>query len=251
MKLRHYLFLLLGIIFLYLFVVAVLSPVSEIKWLNSKYQETDPAEMKSKESYSNTEYRDLALKEAYMDALLATAKKDSICLIVDFHDSLLVLAIGGVEVHKVKIIRFRGLNFFRRLELPVVQNLFSTPLRVTQNFSCIPKEPIIIKRAPKDTTEADSPSEIPDTANKESVCFRFTTDKGIILDVRQIENAEDHKYGQYKRHEMFKWAGGLIEGAFHFQIPEYQPRIMIQIPRSEARTIYRALPRNALIAVRV
>jgi hypothetical protein len=129
--------------------------------------------------------------------------------------------------------------------------MFSLPLSITNDLSTISKDPILIKLAPKDTSEY-IPDVMPDTSMTEPVNFILEMNNGIRIYIYQTENTKfsDKKSLyifdiKYRIHDTWN----ALKSVVHFKVPDYHPFIKLRLPRSDAKIIYRAIPKNGQIAV--
>jgi hypothetical protein len=188
---------------------------------------------------------------SFLKARTAMAETDSIYLTINLADSGLTLEISGVAVARTKFTRLKSSKIFLDRNSYVISSMLSEPFIITRNFASIPKEPLMIKMAPKDTSEY-KPDIIPDTADFEPVNYIMEMDNGIVVYVYQEEklNSFDglHLFFfdlQYRLYNSWK----TTKSVFTFRVPEYHPFIKVRLPRADAKIIYRALPEHGQIAV--
>jgi hypothetical protein len=264
-KVRVVFFVSLLVPLLLVFVLTVLLPV-----VANPFEE--PAGEESKESAEpladsvlaeiSTERRELAQKmatleidQAFWEARLQLAKGDSISLSVDLMDSVASLEVKGVSMRQCKILRYRGSGVIQRLRAQGrLQPWLSTPFILQKELATLPKAPIRIKEAPKDTIEAseskgqDLPSEHRDAE------FTLHFDRSLTLVVEQAQ-APSFK-GRlreiwYDLRRIFGDAGGALVSLCHLQLPQHRIWIEIELSREDAKAIYRALPSHAGLALRL
>jgi len=113
------------------------------------------------------------------------------------------------------------------------------------------KDPVSVKIAPKDTSEAVVDTR-PDTTDFEAVFFTLNTDQNIRLFFEQQEDT----IGADRRARFFfdlkdkaRNATATMKAVAKFNVPPYVPYIKIWIPKAEAKIVYRALPREGLIVL--
>jgi hypothetical protein len=129
--------------------------------------------------------------------------------------------------------------------------MLSKPFLIQRNIASIPKEPLMIKMAPKDTSEYE-PDITPDTADYEPVNYIMEMDDGIVIYIYQAEKLKQgdglHLFFfdlRYRIHDAWR----TMKSVFTFKVPEYHPFIKVRLPRADAKIIYRALPEHGQIAV--
>jgi len=169
---------------------------------------------------------------------------------INLADSTINLEISGVVVHSTDIKKQRISNILKRDEYSVL-NMLSVPFVIERDYSTIKKEPLMIKMAPKDTSEYQ-PDIIPDTADFEPVNFILVMENGINIYVYQEEKL---KFGDGFRRFAFDLSDRLhktaasLTGTATFRVPEYSPFIRIRLARADAKRIYRALPYHGQVGL--
>jgi hypothetical protein len=105
--------------------------------------------------------------------------------------------------------------------------------------------------APKDTSEY-KPDVMPDTSITEPVNYILEMDRGIRIYVYQEENMKfSDRINQlsFDLQDRLRDIWSALKRVAVFKIPEYHPFIKIRLPRTDAKIIYRAIPKNGQIAV--
>lgn len=200
---------------------------------------------------TDSTFLSLFREEAYLQSRVAMAETDSVYLTINLSDSVINIEISGVVVHSTSINEIEASKLITDGDEFVITSLLSAPLTIVSATSSIAKIPIIMKIAPKDTSEF-KPDAIPDTAFYEPVNYIFETDKGIKIIVYQ---SEEINQGDSKDRFLFDLHHRLIntkaamKGIVAFKVPEYQPFIKIKIPSADAKIIYRAIPMHGQIGV--
>lgn len=246
------LILLTSAFLIYYTVMSILSPVSKLESLTNEYSFKQTEKNKIDERiFSDSSYLDILREKAFLQSRNTLAETDSIYLTINLPDSSINLEISGVAVHTTKIKKHKISKIFKSGNEYIISTMFSHPFTVTNNYSSIEKEPLMIKMAPKDTSEYQ-PDIIPDTADYEPVNFIMEVDNGTRIYVYQEEKLN---HGDCLHQIMFDFRirfRNLIQSlkrVFTFKVPEYHPYIKIRIPRADAKIIYRALPVHGQIAV--
>lgn len=240
------------IILLYYSVMQMVSPAKTMRQLKKEFgyvrDEKNPV---SDSIFTDSAYLALFREVAFLKARTAMAENDSIYLSVNLADSTVNLEITGVTVARTKIISRKESRIFRDRYSYIISSLLSKPLTITRNFSSIPKEPLMIKMAPKDTSEF-KPDIIPDTADYEPVNFIMETDAGIVVYAYQEEklNPGDrvHLFFFDLRYRVHS-AWHDMKKIFTFRVPDYPLYVKMRLPRADAKIIYRALPEQGQIAL--
>ena len=237
---------------IYYTTMAMLAPARKMEALKSEYgykqNENNPVDERI---FTDSTYLDLLHKKSFLQSRVTMAATDSIYLSIRLPDSTLNLEISGVTVHRAQIRRINISTIFSRNDNYIILSMLSSPLTISKNFSSIEKEPLMIKMAPKDTSEY-VPDIIPDTADFEPVNFIMEMDNGIRLHIYQEDKLKPGD-GLYRSlfdiYHSMRYAAKTFWRVITFRVPDYQPYIKLRIPRSDAKIIYRALPEQGQIAV--
>lgn len=233
-------------------VMTMLAPSRVYKSLKETYGFRQDEKNKIDESFLNdSTYLALFREKSFLQARTTMAETDSIYLSMNLLDSTVTLEISGVAVARTKLTRLSFSKILHDRNNYVISSLFSKPFTVERNFASIPKEPLMIKMAPKDTSEF-KPDIIPDTADYEPVNYIMEIDNGTVIYVYQEEklNPGDGKalfFFDLRYRLRNTW--NTMKSVFTFKVPEYRPYIKIRLPRSDSKIIYRALPEHGQIAV--
>ena len=115
------------------------------------------------------------------------AQTDSIYLTINLADSSMNLEISGVVVHSAKMRSFKASRYSHNGNENIVYSMLSTPLTIASDLATIRKEPVMIKMAPKDTSEY-KPDIMPDTSITEPVNYILEMTNGTRIYVYQEEN---------------------------------------------------------------
>ncbi|HQM04894.1 MAG TPA: hypothetical protein PK688_03720 [Tenuifilaceae bacterium] len=190
---------------------------------------------------------------AYYHAQLEAANSDSVVLCINFPDSTATLLIKGVTVHTAKIDRYRVSNFFTKIDQRILYKALSYPFRVERQTSSIPKVPLMIKIAPKDTSEY-TPDIVPDTTDVNPVYFLLETKPGMLV----------YFYETPKNQSRISFNGVItdikdrtaillddLQRIVHFRKLDYKPSITLRLNRKDAKIIFRAIPNDALIILKL
>ncbi len=196
-------------------------------------------------------YIDLLRKKSFLNAQVKMAESDSIGLLINMRDSLIQLLIKGVAIRSVKIYEYDISPFFERANQEAVYSMLSSPLVITGMHATFPKEPINVKIAPKDTSEAVIDVK-PDTTDFEAVFFNLETDRNVSFFFEQQEDtvaADRRARFFFDLNDRFHYAKASVKALAKFETPPYTPYIKIRIPKSEAKIVYRAIPGEGMIVL--
>jgi len=205
-------------------------------------------------TYYHPEMANRAKIKAFKEALLTLSENDSIQLIINLSDSTVNLSIKGVVIHQTKIKEFKKDRFLQ--DLPFIQeiNLLSKPIPVISLYATIVKEPIVIRQAPKDTLEAALNAWEPDTLiqNPAFICFSIQHNFRVILEQDEIVGLNDKwKKFEFYKHLLYGKLQESLGNFIFFRKQEYQPTLCINMPVNDLRAVYRALPHNTYMVIKL
>lgn len=236
----------------YYCIMELRSPSKKMDEISAKYGFEKYEKRKLPKSVtSDSSFLSLLKEEAYLQSRIAMAETDSVYLTINLPKKEINIEISGVVVHTTPIDEIEASKILTDGDNFVITSWLSAPLTIVSDTSSIAKIPIIMKVAPKDTSEF-KPDAVPDTAFYEPVNYMFDTDRGIKIFVYQ---SEEIKQGDSKDRFMFDlrhridYTKAAMKDILRFKVPEYQPYIKIKIPSADAKIIYRAIPRHGQIAV--
>lgn len=204
----------------------------------------------------NPDLINLLKDKAWLESRLKMASNDSIGLSIDLEKHLIQLELKGVVVMKTKIRDYSASGFFKRMNGNVYFSMFGSPLTILRFDSSIAKNPFKVKQAPKNEAEADAMDAKKDSVRKENVYWTVKLDRDIELNIQGIDSISDsqsrYKLGQgFESNRNLKNIGSALRQIIQFKKPDYTPEILISIPENEAKAILRALPRRALVTIRI
>lgn len=236
---------------IYYSVMSILSPGKRLAELKNEYgiKEGEKKEIIEKIN-SDSAYLRLMKEKAYLQSKALMAETDSIYLTINLKDSTLNIEISGVIVHTAKISSFEVSRILRRCDENVLLTMLSSPFTIENSIASIKKEPVMIKVAPKDTSEY-KPDIIPDTSIVEPVNYILEMTNGLRIYVYQEESGASDRRNNFRFDisDRLRNAWSSLKSAAVLKVPEYRPYIKIRIPRADGKIIYRALPRNGQVAV--
>ena len=232
--------------------MSLLSPARKIASIKSEYGFTQPENSKTDVNiYSDSAFKSLNRKKAFYQARVIMAESDSISLALNLPDSTAILEINGVMVHKAKISEIVISKVFRKADEYSVSAMLAVPFTVGNDYATIKKEPLMLKMAPKDTSEY-KPDILPDTTNSEAVNYMFEMENGARLYVYQ--NVGENQGGRlslslFDLNDRLRNIRDNLQSLIAFKVPEYHPSIRIMMAKADSKIIYRALPKHGMVAV--
>ncbi len=241
-----------GAFLIYYAAISVMSPARRMSGIISEFAPSAGENARVNEGiYTDSTYLAMLKQKAFLQAKTLMAETDSIYLGINLTDSTAAIEISGVTVHSARISSYRMSGILENGERNAIYTMLSKPLEIQNSISTIKKEPVMIKIAPKDTSEYQ-PDVIPDTSLVEHVNFILEVSNGMRIYVYQEEMDKPVQKGSTFRFDLkdrmnSAWSG--LKSAAIFKVPDYHPYIRIRIPREDVKIIYRALPRNGQIAI--
>ena len=243
---------LLVIFFIFLIQYSI-SPLQKRKEYNRKFESDTLFSLNYKPVFDYPDLISVVRDRSYREALLDLAVQDSINLSLSLVDSTICLYIKGVKIHQSKIMHFKKDRFFENMPNSIYTKLFSHGLNINSYYATIVKEPIVVRHAPKDTSEAALNVWKPDTLIQNPAFLRFNIDYGIRLIFEQDANpsARD-KWMRFRFHSELRsdWVFRAFSNFVLLRKQEYQPTITIKMPVDDLRSVFRALPRQTSVAIR-
>ena len=235
---KHFLSLVVALLLIILFQLIV-APIK--KYSNWKGEESTYVAGESIDS--------LQKLLAYKQALLKASKEDSIYLVISIPDSLVSIYIKGVNIFSTKVSKYDESAFLSGLNAPIYQKQFGDLQKAQLLKSTIIKEPIKVKMAPKNALEAATMASIPDSLSFEPAFISYELQNGTIVNLM----AEDEYFLSVKIRflNIIKGISSLANGSGHFRIEEFNPSVSIRVDNVDLSSIYRALPNEPYLIVRL
>lgn len=239
---------------LYLFAVLT-APVKKINQINRAFNDTITPDKLDK-AYPDPDHPDLFnlyKEKIFLESRLEMAKTGLIGLNVNLDDSVLNIEIGGINLHQTFISKYKVCKIFKSIDNKAYLGLFSKPFTTNYNWDTFDKEPIVVKKAPKDTIEAARQATVPDSVRTGPAYVTMNLDHNIQLCIYQEKGsiwALLYRFF-FTSGMRFRRAGEIIRGAVTLKIPEYRPVIKIYVPKDDLVTIYRALATDAKVVIKL
>jgi hypothetical protein len=240
------------IFIIYYSVMMILSPGKKYAAIRSEFGiDTTEKSRKDNPIYSDSAYLKLLKEKAFLQSRMIMAETDSIYLTLNLSDSTVNLEISGVSVHLTRFSEMEASKIFLKGDENLILSLMASPFTISKDWATIKKEPVLIKMAPKDTSEY-KPDIMPDTSLTEPVNYILEMTDGTRIYVCQEES---DKSGDRKNQFRFdlqyrlRDAWSCMKSIVRFRIPEYHLYIKIYLPRADAKIIYRAIPKYSQVGL--
>lgn len=239
------------LVVIYYAIMSMLSPVRKLDEIKNEFVGNGSGKNESEQHiYNDLTYLKLLKEKAFLQSRLVMAETDSIYLSINLADSTINIEISGVVVHKARINSIKISKILSESDYSVL-SMLSTPFTISRSVATIKKEPVMLKMAPKDTSEY-KPDIMPDTSIAEPVNYILEVNRGIRIYVYQeekikfVDRINQFKF-DFKDRLTDTWSS--LKSIAILKVPEYHPFIRIKLPRTDAKIIYRAIPKNGQIAV--
>lgn len=203
--------------------------------------------------YSAEEW-ELIHQKAFLNARLTMSGGDSIGLTVNMVDSLVQLEMKGVVLRQVKFQKAEMSRFFEGIKPDAYAHHFSKPFTITEIEGTIEKNPVIVRKVPKDTIKA-AQSEIKiGTTKPEFIEWHLLLDSTLIVSIVQSDEFNrkfDGPLLSYRLRRHMKTLKSANRDVLRFRNPDYLPEITVFIQANEAKSFFRALPPNGRVVLRL
>lgn len=188
---------------------------------------------------------------AFLESRVELAQRDSAGLTINLGDSLLCLELNGICLHAAIITKSSTSRFFSSLDPETYLQVFSKPLLINDQQATLAKEPIVTRIAPKDTAEAAQTPPAADTVPDRPLFVKLVADNGFVIflcDEALIGSRPEKRY--FRNHRVNTVLKNLST-ALRFEVPEYMPEIRIYISREDVLSVFRGLPFDASLALKL
>ena len=237
---------------LYFIVVATIAPIRKLAELKETVISDSVFNQKNQWVLESDEAITLFKQKAFIEAQIKLADSDSIGLVINLKDSTVTLVIKGVSIHVSKIEKMKIDRFFKAVHPLVYAKLFSVPLFMTSENTSIVKEPIVIRKAPKDTIEAMATALVPQMPKQNPACFEINlpNDFSVLLIQNELLTKEDRQVvRKFKAEQRERNWKDNFKSVVHLKQVCYSPSITLWLDANEIRSIYRALPTRPAIVI--
>lgn len=190
---------------------------------------------------------DLRKKDFLLQSRFALASDDSMYLILDLVNHTAILEIKGIALHECRILDVKISNSIKTFNAESLLNWMAQPFTLKRVDATIPKISFIEKIAPKDTLEANKMVVEPTIHKLDDVYLVMEFDRNLRLVISQSEKPDED--GQ-KLISALRWKYSKIEiersvqSLTKFNREPVKPQINIVLPKSDATILYKALPLN-------
>jgi hypothetical protein len=186
-------------------------------------------------------------KLSFIQNRLELARQDSIYLVLNLQDSVLDIEIKGLPVQRCKIQSYHASSRLKAAQHEDLQKWLETPFTLQGEISTIPKVPVLLVDAPKDTTEAAKLPKKPMEPEKTAVFFTLLFDKNLVIEIEQTEAIlpeEEVLMLNYQHRFDSLFSRTLLQKIIQ-PMPQQLPiHIKLRMNEGDARAIYRSIPHS-------
>jgi len=190
---------------------------------------------------------ELRKKENWLQSRFELASEDSMYLVLDLTHNSAVIEMKGIVLHECKVIKSEVSNSITMFQNETLLNWMAEPFTVKRVDSTIPKISFIEKIAPKDTIEANKVEVEPKMPELEDVFIVMDFDRNLRLVIQQNEKPTEK--GQKVISDL-RWKYQLaeirrtVQSLTKFNRQPSMPQITIVLPKSDATILFKSLPVN-------
>jgi hypothetical protein len=241
----------ISIFLVYYSIMSILSPSRKLEEIKNEFGAKSSDKGKAEQQILiDSQYLKLLKEKSFLQSRIVMAETDSIYMTVNLSDSSANLEISGVVVHHAKMSYMKASRILMASNENAILSMLAKPFSIDYALATIQKEPVMIKMAPKDTSEY-KPDIMPDTSIAEPVNYILETNQGIRIYVYQDEIVKfKDRVSRFKfdLNDRLRDTWSALKRVAVFKVPEYHPFIKIRLPRTDAKIIYRGIPKNGQIA---
>ena len=201
----------------------------------------------------NQKMIDLDIQKNFWNNKIKLADQEQYNLFINLSDSLISLEMNGITAHRAQILNFTLSDSIRsQRQSQDIIRLLSEPLEILDQWASIPKEPIRVKDITGYKWNPDSLSFVPDQIDTEFVFIVFKCSKNISIMISQraiIGNMPLYIISDpLTRFEFIMKNQDKMEELPFAQLLQNN-WIGIEIPRSDAIALFRALMDKSLLVL--
>jgi hypothetical protein len=197
----------------------------------------------------------LAAEKAFLQQQLALSRADSIGFCIDLPDSQLLILIKGVPVRRCAILGYAANSALRYLQKrQLAELLFENLLQTEGSWGTIAKVPIKVRKAPSDSIQAGKAINLPAKPENDDVFFTFAFGRHFMLEVTQTERMSFDSVKRILWYHLrfgFHTVGENMLALATLKMPASWYKLTIVMSKQDARSLYRAIPAKADMALRM
>ncbi|MCK9412425.1 MAG: hypothetical protein M0Q53_09010 [Prolixibacteraceae bacterium] len=201
-----------------------------------------------------TKYFELKKAETMLRSRYSLSSEDSIYLVLDLITKVATLEMKGIPLHDSKIKKVWISNSIRMFHTEALLQWIAQPFVLKNVNSTIERVQFLVKNAPKDTIEANKTEAIPAPRRTEDVYIVLNFERNLQLVIQQAEiseGADKARIDSLKNNLLKKETEKSLKALSSFKRDAITPKIIITLPKSDAVTLYRALPQKLKMVLRM
>jgi hypothetical protein len=220
--------------------------------------ETESSDLQNIPSRNQVENqaKDLFIEKLFWQNRLANAREDSVVMAIDLVDSILTLELKGVILRTCRLQKFDlNIDPVKLKKHPNFTDWLEDPFILQYDSSSIRKKLFKIIQAPKDSIEAEEViRSILKNGVEEDIYYSLHFGRHLRIDISQYSLKE---LSQPQYSNLFYFDDQSIDLLTRVFSPNTRSaisaelRIDIQLSHSDARAIYRAIPKHTALAIRL
>jgi len=182
------------------------------------------------------------------------SSEDSIYLVLDLLNNVARLEMKGIPLHDSNINKVWISNSIKMFHTESLLHWIAQPFILKNANATIERVQFLVKNAPKDTIEANKAEALPAPRKTEDVYIVLNFERNLQVVIQQAEKSEgeDKIRIDSLKNTLFKMeTEKSIKALSSFKRDAITPKIVIKLPKSDAITLYRALPQKLKMVLRM
>lgn len=220
-----------------------------------KVAESQPAEEAASAGKEDLlKYYETKKNELVLRSLYNLSAEDSAYLMLDLTTKVATLEMKGVPLHDTPLKEVWISNAIKMSPIAELTRWLSQPFVLKNVVSTIERVQFLVKNAPKDTIEANKVDAIPVPRRTEDVFIVLNFDRNLQLVIQQSEiseGADKARIDSMKTNFFKKETEKSIKALTTLKRDAITPKIVLTLPKTEAITLYRALPQKFKMVIKL
>ena len=199
-------------------------------------------------------YFELKKTESLLRSRYNLSGEDSIYLVLDLVNKVARLEMKGIPLHDSDISDVWISNAIRKNHSDAFLRWISQPFVLKNAEATIERVPFLVKIAPKDTIEASKIEATPAPRRTGDVYIVMNFDRNLQLIIQQSEISEGEdkmRIDSLKTSLFNREAGKSIKALSAFKREIVMPKIVVTMSKTDAITLYRALPKKPRLVLKM
>ncbi|MEE4178730.1 MAG: hypothetical protein V2I46_14595 [Bacteroides sp.] len=249
---KWYVWISMDLLLIILFYTLLIMANSSISWMiNTENENAGKTAYPTYDRASRNDLYRLEMESTMVHNRLVLSDLDSVYLLCNLADSAASIELEGLPLHQGKVLSAYISPVIKELNKEALLQWLSKPMVSVSEISTLEKQPVYLRRAPRDTTEAALQKEEHVTVEN-FAGFLLQFDNGLILQIRQSDNAGFRQAWQEVRFNIDIFSTHRLSAilqAITFREPEYHPSIILEMDRQDVIILYRAMPAKVSAAL--